>query len=134
MTMKTEPELIPEGPSWLVRKSVKPGKLVGHTIQDHRFKYELVYGTWETKHDKDGLVVGREVVGTVYHTLTGDNGRKAIEEQADRYNLEGKIPAKASPKTVSDGYKPTLKDDSTASLFDAVVLQQCISYEPERKP
>lgn len=126
-----EPELIPQGDSWLVRTTEEPGKVRGEVIANRRFKYELVWGHWEPSFNKEGQITGHKVVGEAHHMLTGPNGKRAIEEQAAILNAKGEQPPKKGPKTRLDGYKQTHDEGGGNSLFDCVTLQRCISYKPK---
>ena len=122
--MNPEPELIPQGDSWLVRETVESGKVKDNIVQNRKFKHELVYGTWEEARNKDGLVTGHKIIGEVFHTLTGPNGKKALEEMSDRFNQEGKKPDAA------EGMPGFLKRGGAS---DAVAAARLLAEQQKKK-
>lgn len=130
--MNTEPELIPQGDSWLVRTTKEPGKLRGEVVVNCRTKHELVYGHWEPVTNRDGHITGHKVIGEAVHMLTGPNGKEALERMADDLNRKGEKPPEKTPKTRLDGYRQTHDESGGNSLFDCVTLQRCISYAPKK--
>lgn len=118
-------ELIQEPARWYCRTSQTKPRLHPKTEMTIRQEVaELVYGH-KTETRKKNDVIVTEITGQVFHTLTGATSEKSIQEIADRYNKEGKIPEE--PKN----HRPTATE---IPLFDGLELQRTISYKPKDQP